>query len=370
MNRRDTSTGDRQTGGYHSEDHDWSSSRQANQWQGDMGRQAGGGWESNDWQDNRYRSDEGSRDDSRDFGRRYRGGRSHGENRFRGEDRWSDREPRSRRPGYGARSDHEESRGGRNESYRFSGDRDTGSRYPARDYDASGGNDFSSFTSEDYGGRDFSSGRAGLSGGMRSSGSYRPSYGPGSWGGSNDYGGWREYGESRGFLERAGDEIASWFGNEDAQRRREEDHRGRGPSDYTRSDERIKEDVNDVLTHDWRLDASHIRVNVKDGEVTLEGTVDSRQAKRRAEDLSDDISGVRHVQNNLRVQATGTTATGSGSGWSSSTGSTGRSDYSAGQTSGTSSASSALGGAGSATGATTGTATGSGTSGSGGKTGG
>jgi osmotically-inducible protein OsmY len=35
--------------------------------------------------------------------------------------------------------------------------------------------------------------------------------------------------------------------------------------------------------------------------VTLSGTVTSRMAKRRAEDLADSVSGVEHVQNNLRV---------------------------------------------------------------------
>ena len=43
-------------------------------------------------------------------------------------------------------------------------------------------------------------------------------------------------------------------------------------------------------------------MTVSDGEVTLDGTVPSRQQKRRAEDCVDDVSGVRHVQNNLRVQ--------------------------------------------------------------------
>ena len=35
--------------------------------------------------------------------------------------------------------------------------------------------------------------------------------------------------------------------------------------------------------------------------VTLSGTVDSREAKHRAERLVEDISGVNHVQNNLRI---------------------------------------------------------------------
>ncbi len=115
------------------------------------------------------------------------------------------------------------------------------------------------------------------------------------------------YGEDRGFLERAGDEIASWFGDEDAERRRREDemraqHRGRGPRGYTRSDDRIREDVNDRLTDDPHIDASEIDVSVSNAEVTLSGTVDHRMTRRRAEDIVESISGVRHVQNNLRVR--------------------------------------------------------------------
>ena len=106
--------------------------------------------------------------------------------------------------------------------------------------------------------------------------------------------------DDRGFFERAGDEVMSWFGDRDARRRREQDHRGRGPKNYARSDERIREDVNDRLTEDVWLDASEIDVAVEQGEVTLSGTVEDRRAKRRAEDCVDAISGVKHVQNNLR----------------------------------------------------------------------
>jgi osmotically-inducible protein OsmY len=106
----------------------------------------------------------------------------------------------------------------------------------------------------------------------------------------------------RGFMERAGDEVASWFGDEKAGQRRESDqHRGKGPKGYQRSDTRIEEDINDRLSDDPMLDASNISVTVSGAEVTLEGFVSSRWDKRRAEDLVEEISGVRHVQNNLRV---------------------------------------------------------------------
>ena len=109
--------------------------------------------------------------------------------------------------------------------------------------------------------------------------------------------------EERGLLDRAGDEVASWFGDEDARRRREMDtgHRGRGPRNYSRSDDRIREDISERLSDDPRLDATDIEVSVSGGEITLDGTVDSRFARRHAEDLAESCSGVRHVQNNLRV---------------------------------------------------------------------
>ncbi len=95
--------------------------------------------------------------------------------------------------------------------------------------------------------------------------------------------------------EHAWAEPSAWYG--------EGRYRGVGPKDYVRSDERIRELVCDDLTDDPWLDASHIEVAVKDGEVTLSGTVDSRTDKRLAEDAAEHAGGVRHIQNNLRVAA-------------------------------------------------------------------
>ena len=78
-------------------------------------------------------------------------------------------------------------------------------------------------------------------------------------------------------------------------------HSGRGPKGYKRSDERIKEDVSEHLTHDAWVDASEIEIEVKDGEVTLTGTVQNRDEKRRAEDAVERVSGVRDVHNQIRV---------------------------------------------------------------------
>jgi len=85
------------------------------------------------------------------------------------------------------------------------------------------------------------------------------------------------------------------------QRGPEGPHRGRGPKGYQRSDERIREDVNDRLTDDPHVDASDIEVAVQNREVTLSGTVHSRFERRHAEDIAESVTGVVHVQNNLRV---------------------------------------------------------------------
>lgn len=77
---------------------------------------------------------------------------------------------------------------------------------------------------------------------------------------------------------------------------------GRGPKGYQRSDDRIREDVSDRLTAHGHIDASDIEVRIQAGEVTLVGYVDSRAAKRAAEDLAEDVPGVREVHNQLRVR--------------------------------------------------------------------
>jgi hypothetical protein len=79
------------------------------------------------------------------------------------------------------------------------------------------------------------------------------------------------------------------------------EHYGRGPKGYRRSDDRIREDVNDRLTWSSHIDASEIDVEVRDGEVTLKGSVDDRFAKRLAEDLCQQVYGVQDVQNQLKV---------------------------------------------------------------------
>lgn len=112
---------------------------------------------------------------------------------------------------------------------------------------------------------------------------------------------------NRDWWDRSRDEVSSWFGNEDAQHRRETDkqlagmYRGKGPKGYTRSDDRIREDVQDRLADDPYVDASDIEVKVEHGVVVLTGDIADREQKRRAEDIIEAVSGVRDVENRLHV---------------------------------------------------------------------
>jgi osmotically-inducible protein OsmY len=78
--------------------------------------------------------------------------------------------------------------------------------------------------------------------------------------------------------------------------------RGMGPKGFVRADERIREEVCELLS-DADVDATEITVKVDGGEVTLEGSVDSRRAKRAAEDVVYQARGVKDCHNRLRVHA-------------------------------------------------------------------
>jgi osmotically-inducible protein OsmY len=79
-------------------------------------------------------------------------------------------------------------------------------------------------------------------------------------------------------------------------------HAGKGPKGYVRSDERIRDDLCDCLTVHSHLDASEIEIEVKNGEVSLIGTVVDAASKRRAEAIVENCSGVRNVRNELKVE--------------------------------------------------------------------
>jgi len=77
--------------------------------------------------------------------------------------------------------------------------------------------------------------------------------------------------------------------------------RGHGPKGYTRSDERIREDLCDRLSDADDIDASEVECQVRNGEVVLTGSVPTRALKHRIENLADRVSGVRDVRNEIKV---------------------------------------------------------------------
>lgn len=225
---------------------------------------------------------------------------------------------------------------GYNQDYGRSGNYSSDYGYGNRDYERGdygsmgmGGRYGQSHYMGNYGNSGSSSGNYGQQGRDWNSG--RGSYGQGgNYGQSGNYGQGSNYGQSgnygqqqdRGWWDKTRDEMSSWFGDDDAERRRRmdrmESHRGKGPKNYQRSEERIREDISDRLSDDDSLDASDIEIKVNGSEVTLSGTVETRAAKRRAEDIAEAVSGVSNVQNQLRVGSTASMGTGQSSSTQSS----------------------------------------------------
>lgn len=129
----------------------------------------------------------------------------------------------------------------------------------------------------------------------------RPARGRGTWAG--------DWADSTGSgSEWTPGRVSGGYG-EAPQTGRGENYMGRGPKDYRRSDDRIREEICDIFTDDANLDPSDVVIKVESAEVTLMGSVSSRDQKRRAEEMAERVSGVRDVINQLRVSR-GETTTG------------------------------------------------------------
>lgn len=243
--------------------------------------------------------------------------------------------------------------GPRNYSERnYEYDRDYGQRgYRERDYGRSFGDygprSYGDYERRGYGERDYGERGYGDYGprnygssqwrvrdayGERGTGSYSPSRFPGTFGSYEDQVSARDYGRRYGsesnydYRERDiyrptwGEDYDHDYGQRGRERGRSEHGVGqqlreagqrvvrsvkrafRGPKGYKRSDERIREDVNDRLSQQDDLDPTEIEVSVSNAEVTLTGFVRSRQEKFIAEEIADDVSGVTEVHNQLRVR--------------------------------------------------------------------
>lgn len=174
-----------------------------------------------------------------------------------------------------------------------------------------GGSYGSSQTGGGYGGgSDYSRGGQGQTGGGYGTGSTSS----GGYGGGTDYsrggqggggyagGGYTGGGTYGGGTGSYGGGYTSGSYSRGSEWGQQGPYSGRGPQGYQRSNERIKEDVCEILTRHGEVDASNVQVRVENGEITLEGTVNSRREKRLAEDVVEDLPGVREVHNRLRVE--------------------------------------------------------------------
>ena len=72
-----------------------------------------------------------------------------------------------------------------------------------------------------------------------------------------------------------------------------------------RSDEQIQQDVLEEMKWDARVQPNEIGVSVKDGVVTLTGTVDSYTKRSAAEEAAHRVRGVTAVANDIEVRLPG-----------------------------------------------------------------
>lgn len=102
-----------------------------------------------------------------------------------------------------------------------------------------------------------------------------------------------EYGSGYGTSGYGGTRT-EWGGGETAERRRQ------GPKGFQRSDDRLREQVVERLM-ETDIELRDVECNVKDGVVTLTGTVGSRRCRHEIENIADSVWGVKEVNNNVRV---------------------------------------------------------------------
>jgi BON domain-containing protein len=280
-------------------------------------RQASQGGES--WRGGEYRGSEGYRGGEAYRGRDYRGDEYRGEGyggtedyRISGSYRGGERHGGGERYGggdyrgsEGYRSGADYQHGGGGEGYRG-----------GADYRYGGGE---GYRGGEYGGgsggytRDLGRHEGGRFGGYTRGGSHRGAT-PEDWfdesrrdfrGAWSGGGGEERWGRDLGERERGGREDDRGLIERVGDRLREGMHRiGKGPKGYKRSDERIREDVCERIARSG-IDADEVEVEVQGGEVTLTGTIRSRDEKRRLEDTIEDVFGVDEVQNHLRVTRPG-----------------------------------------------------------------
>jgi hypothetical protein len=82
-------------------------------------------------------------------------------------------------------------------------------------------------------------------------------------------------------------------------------HAGKGPRNYRRADVRLYDEVCDALERHDEIDASDVEVSVRDGHVTLTGSVADGSTVELAGDVVVSCPGVRDVNNRLGTRGDG-----------------------------------------------------------------
>lgn len=79
-------------------------------------------------------------------------------------------------------------------------------------------------------------------------------------------------------------------------------HRGHGPRDWRKSDERIRDEVCEALAAHRALDARDMNVGVEAGEVILSGVCPCPASRALAESIALEIVGVVAVHNFVGIK--------------------------------------------------------------------
>jgi hypothetical protein len=79
-------------------------------------------------------------------------------------------------------------------------------------------------------------------------------------------------------------------------------HRGRGPKDWSRDDQRLYEEICERLLQDRLIDARGITVEVEDGVVVLRGEARAAADPLLVQRLVLDTAGVKGLEIDLRVR--------------------------------------------------------------------
>lgn len=106
----------------------------------------------------------------------------------------------------------------------------------------------------------------------------------------------------RGFDE--GDWSRTWQrgARGSAVRTRGDDHRGRAPEGYRRSDQRLLEEISERVRDDPYVDGRSISLAVHEGIVRIDGEVEARWVKHHLEHIAARCFGVEDVDNRVAVR--------------------------------------------------------------------